>query len=126
MIIKQLSVFLENATGHFLGISTCLGKAGVNISALSLAETAEYGIARMIVDDEKKGAEALREAGYNVNLADVIGMNIPDAPGALSEVLAKLAAGGVNVSYIYGYSSEGSANLVLKVGDPEEACKLLK
>jgi hypothetical protein len=125
MVIKQLSVFLENAAGHFLGLSTCLGEAGVNISALSLAETAEYGIARMIVDDAEKGAKALQDAGYKVNLADVVGIRIPDAPGSLGTALAKLAEGGVNVSYIYGYSSGGSANLVLKVGDPEEASRLL-
>jgi hypothetical protein len=125
MIIKQLSVFLENATGHFLGLSTCLGAAGVNITALSLAESAEYGIARMIVDDVEKGAKALQEAGYKVNLTDVIRITIPDTPGSLGKVLSKLANGNINVSYIYGYSSDGAANLVLKVGDPVQAKELL-
>jgi len=126
MIVKQLSVFLENASGHFLKLSTCLGKAGVNISALSLAESAEYGIARMILDDVQKGAAVLSEAGYNVKITDVLQLTIPDTPGSLGTVLVKLAEGNVNVSYIYGYSTMGAANLILKVDNPEHSQKLLE
>jgi hypothetical protein len=126
VIVKQLSVFLENETGHFLELSRSLGEAGVNISALSLAETAEYGIARMIVDDPEKGARVLREAGYPVNITEVLNIETPDEPGALARVLSGLAAGGVNVSYIYGYSRGGTACLIMKVeGDPQKAAALL-
>ncbi|MDR1572292.1 MAG: ACT domain-containing protein [Clostridiales Family XIII bacterium] len=125
MIARQLSVFLENEAGHFLELSRCLGRAGVNISALSLAETAEYGIARMIVSDAAEGEAALREAGYPVKITDVLRVEMPDEPGALSSALAKLAAGGINVSYIYGYSSGGTAYLIMRVGDPRKAASLL-
>ena len=126
MIVKQLSVFLENEAGHFLDISRCLGGAGVNISALSIAETAEYGIARMIVSDLDRGLGALREAGYPVTTTEVLRVEMPDEPGALSSALERLAAGGVNVSYIYGYSSGGTAYLVLKAGDPRKAVGLME
>jgi hypothetical protein len=116
---------LENEAGHFLELSRSVGAAGRNISALSLAETAEYGIARMIVDDTDKGAGVLREAGYPVKITDVLNVETSDAPGALADVLRGLAEGGVNVSYIYGYSRGDKANLVMKVGDPEKAAKLL-
>ena len=126
MIVKQLSVFLENASGHFLKLSTCLGKADVNINALSLAESAEYGIARMILDDVEKGAAVLSEAGYNVKITNVLQLSISDTPGSLGTVLVKLAEGNVNVSYIYGYSANGAANLILRVDDPEHSLKLLE
>jgi hypothetical protein len=126
MVVKQISVFLENEAGHFLELSRVIGGAGVNITALSLAETADYGIARMIVDDVDQGVRALHEAGYSVNLTDVLRVEVPDGPGALARILASFAESGVNVSYIYGYSSGGTAFLIIKAGDPQKAAELLK
>ena len=125
MIIKQLSVFLQNESGRLVNVTDILHQSDINISALSIAETEEYGILRMIVSDTDKAAEALRAADYKVKISDVICIVTPDIPGALSGALKTLAEAGIDVSYMYGYSSDGKARLVIKTSDPGEASRLL-
>ncbi len=126
MMIKQLSVFVQNETGRLVQVTEILEKANINISALSLAETEEYGILRMIVSDIDQAAETLRQNGYKVKVIDVICLVTPDVPGALNEKLKLLASERVDVIYMYGYSNGGKARLILKTSDPKRASEILK
>lgn len=126
MMIKQLSVFIQNEPGRLVQVTDILHKANINISALSLAETEEYGILRMIVSDIDLAAETLRQNGYKVKAIDVICLVTPDVPGALNEKLKILAAEKVDVIYMYGYSSDGKARLILKTSDPKRAAEILE
>ncbi len=126
MMIKQLSVFVQNEPGRLVQVTDILHKANINISALSLAETEEYGILRMIVSDIDLAAETLRQNGYKVKAIDVIWLVTPDVPGALNEKLKILAAEKVDVIYMYGYSSDGKARLILKTSDPNRAAEILE
>lgn len=125
MMIKQLSVFIQNESGRLVNVTDILQKADINISALSLAETEEYGILRMIVSDTEKAAQILRENDYSVRLTDVICLITPDVPGALNNELKALAVNGINVAYMYGYSNEGKARLIIKTSDQERAAVIL-
>ena len=125
MMIQQLSVFVQNESGRLVKVTEILQDAAINISALSIAETEEYGILRMIVSDTDKAAEALRKEAYKVKITNVICLVTPDVPGELSKRLKALASEGINVAYMYGYSSDGKARLILKVNDPERAAAIL-
>jgi len=125
MMIKQLSVFVQNETGRLVRVTEILQEAGINISALSLAETEEYGILRMIVSDIDLAIETLKQSGYKVKAIDVICLVTPDVPGALNEKLKLLASEKVDVIYMYGYSNGGKARLILKTSDPKRASELL-
>jgi len=126
MVIKQLSVFLQNELGRLEEVTDILYKSDINISALSIAETAEYGILRMIVSDIEKAADALKKEEFNVKISDVICVESPDVPGELHKILQILSGNGINLSYMYGYSNGGTARLIMKVSDPEKAILLLK
>ncbi|GAB1477196.1 ACT domain-containing protein [Bacillota bacterium] len=125
MIIKQLSVFVQNEAGRLVQVTEILNEADINISALSLAETEEYGILRMIVSDVERAAEILKERGYKVKTIDVICLVTPDVPGALNEKLKVLAREKIDVIYMYGYSNDGKARLILKTSNPQRAAELL-
>lgn len=126
MIIKQLSVFLQNELGRLEEATDVLSKNSINISALSIAETAEYGILRMIVSNTDKAAEALKACDFSVKVTEVICIESPDVPGELHKVLHKLSSNGINLSYMYGYSNAGKAPLILKVSDTAKALEVLK
>lgn len=126
MVIKQLSVFLQNELGRLEEVTDILYKHNINISALSIAETAEYGVLRMIVDDTGKASEALKAEDFNVKISDVICVESPDVPGELHKNLQLLTGAGINLSYMYGYSNGGTARLIMKVSDPVKAMDLLK
>lgn len=125
MVIKQLSVFLQNELGRLEEVTDILYKHDINISALSIAETAEYGVLRMIVSDIDKAAAALKEEDFSLKITDVICIETPDIPGELHRRLQLLSGKGINLSYMYGYSSGGTARLILKVSDPAKAVELL-
>lgn len=126
MVIKQLSVFLQNEQGRLEEVTDILYKQGINISALSIAETAEYGILRMIVSDIEKASAALRNESFSVRSSDVLCVETPDIPGELHKKIKLLSNAGINLSYMYGYSNGGTARLIMKVSDPEKALHLLK
>ncbi|WP_051280564.1 ACT domain-containing protein [Anaerovorax odorimutans] len=126
MIIKQLSVFLQNELGRLEEATDVIYKNNINITALSIAETAEYGILRMIVSDTDKAAEALKECDFSIKITDVICIEVPDNSGELHKILRKLSDNGINLSYMYGYSKSGKAPLILKVSDPKKAIEVLE
>jgi len=126
MIIKQLSVFLQNELGRLEEVTDILYKHDINISALSIAETAEYGVLRMIVSDTDKAAAALKDEDFSVKVTDVICIETPDIPGELHKTLQVFSKEGINLSYMYGYSNGGTARLILRVSNPEKAIQLLK
>lgn len=124
-MIKQLTVFLQNEPGRLRELTGVLSDNDINISALSMAETEEYGIIRMIVSDPERAEKALKEKHFIVKIVDVVGILIPDVPGKLHHLLELLADEGINVSYMYGYSNNGAARMIMKVSDPQKAEKLL-
>ena len=126
MTIKQLSVFLENREGRLDEVLKTLGTNDVNIVALSLADTADYGMLRMIVSDPKKGREVLKEAGITSMLTDVVALRVPHATGSLSKAMHELMTGGVNVEYMYAFANGADASAVLKSDDPAKVVSILK
>ena len=124
-MIKQLSVFVQNEVGRLVQITEILQEAGINISALSLAETEEYGILRVIVSDVEKAEAILKDNGYKVKIIDVICLVTPDVPGSLNDKLKILAKEKIDVIYMYGYSNGGKARLILKTSNPNRAAELL-
>jgi methanogen extracellular protein (TIGR04279 family) len=119
MTVKQISIFLENKPGQLAGICRTLAEAGINITTLSLADTAEFGIVRMIADDHAKGCEVLSAAGFAVRETDVVTATVPNRPGGMAEITAKLDAAGADIEYSYAYAlGEGDkAVLVFRFKD---------
>jgi hypothetical protein len=113
MTIKQISVFLENRPGHLAETCRALADAGVSIITLSLADTREFGIARLIVDNWEKARDILSAAGRVVNVRDVVAVTVADRPGGMADVLAALDAAGVNVEYSYAFAFHHGEKAVL-------------
>ena len=128
MTIKQLSVFVENKQGRLSEITGILQGAGVDIRALSLADTTDFGILRLIVDKEDVAEAALRGAGLTVSLTPVIAVGIADRPGGLAEAMALLRDGGISVEYMYAFISRRKemAYVILRVDDNGKAAELLQ
>jgi hypothetical protein len=120
-LTKQVSVFLENKSGRLAEVCQTLGANGVNIRALCIADTSDFGILRMIVDLPEAAVACLREAGFSVGEAHVLAIQIPDAPGGLGGVLAVLQDSAVNVEYIYAFFTTvaGNAVVVFRVADEQ-------
>jgi len=127
MFIKQLSVFVENKHGRLESIIDALGKNGVNIRALSIADTTDFGILRIIVDDDAKAKDALNEIGVISKQTDVIAVYIDDRTGGLHSILKIISDAGVSVEYMYAFlgRTEGKALMVLKADDEEKAKDIL-
>ena len=127
MTIKQVSVFAENRTGGILDVIRALGEGGVDIRALSVADTQGFGILRLIVDDIEKAKAMLSESGTIYSITDVVGVKVPDSPGGLSSVLTLMADNQINVEYLYAFVSVPgtSAYVVLRVADNDEAIRVL-
>ena len=126
-MIEQLSVFLENKSGRLAELTRVLGDAGINMRALMVADTEEFGVVRIICDDPAFAQSALEAAGYGVTVSDVIAVVVPDEPGGLADVLEVLGTAGINVEYAYCFvrpSGEGAID-VFRVEDPERAAKAL-
>ncbi len=126
MTIKQLSVFLENKEGRLDEVLKTLGQNDVNIVALSLADTADYGMLRMIVSDPAKGKAVLKEAGITSMLTDVIALRVPHATGSLSKAMHEIMVAGVNIEYMYAFANGADASAILKSDAPEKVVSVLK
>lgn len=126
MTIKQLSVFLENREGRLDEVLHMLGENDINIVALSLADTADYGMLRMIVSDPVRAKSVLKEAGITSKLTDVVALRVPHATGSLSKAMHELMVGGVNIEYMYAFANGADASAVLKSDDPEKVVKILR
>lgn len=127
MKIKQISIFLENKPGQLAAICRALAKADVNMAALSLADTTDFGIVRMIADDHEKGCAALAAAGFAVRQTEVVMVSVPDTPGGMADFMAKLDNAGINIeySYAYGLGHGEKAVLIFRFSDNERACEVL-
>ena len=119
MHIHQISVFLENRIGQLAEITRLLAEAGIDIRALSIAETSDYGLARMIVDDSYKASSILLQHGDILSMTPVWAVEVPDRPGGLAEVLGVLSEAHVDVEYMYSLFThrEGNAYMVMRVSD---------
>ena len=128
MTINQLSIFVENKAGTVAKITKSIADAGVSIRALSVADTLEFGILRLIVSDVEKAKEALHENDCVVSITKVIGVEIPDVAGGLSSVLELMSVNNINVEYLYAFItiSGQHAYVVLRVEDNDKAAKILK
>lgn len=127
MLVKQISVFIENTMGSLARLTGALGDAGVDLIALSVADTADYGIIRCITGDTQKGIDALRREGYSVRTTDVLVAAVPDVPGGLAQVLRALENGKVSVEYLYSFVRTNSedALIIFRVMETERAAKVL-
>ena len=123
MAIKQLTVFVENKQGVLVAITDKLAENNINIRALSIAETAEFGILRLIVNDEAAAEKTLSDAGYLMKITNVVGVKISDEPGKLSEAIGVIGRAGINMEYLYAFMArtEKHAYVVLRVEDNEAA-----
>lgn len=124
--MKQLSVFLENKTGRINELSKTLGKAGINMLAFSMAETSDFGILRLIVSDLEKAVEVLRDSSFAVTVTEVVCINCPNVAGALSGVLEQLANNDIFIEYMYAFSENDSANVVILPNNIEKCIATLK
>ncbi len=127
MKVKQLSIFMENRAGRMAEIARQLGEARINIRALSLADTSDFGILRLIVNDVDKAMKILKEAGHTVSLTEVVPVEVPDSPGGLASVLEPLRDGDVNVEYMYAFVGKATdkAIVIFRFEDADEAVKVL-
>ena len=122
MVTKQISVFIENRKGRLGDILDVLKENGVNILSMSLADTAEYGLLRIISDKPQEGKTALTAAGFSSMLTDVLILKVPHTPGGLQNILRAISDEEISVEYMYGLSVDGAdASIVLKTSDLEKA-----
>ena len=124
--IQQLSVFLENREGRLDTVLKILAENDVNIVALSLADTSDYGMLRMIVSDPHKGKAALKDAGITAMLTDVVALRVPHATGSQSKAMHQIVEGEINVEYMYAFANGADAAAVLKSDDPARVIDILK
>ena len=127
MGIKQISVFLENSAGRLAEVTGVLAKADINLRALSIADTADFGILRLIVDKNDKALEALTNAAFTTRVSDVVAVEIEDSPGSLAKVLELFHKAMVNIEYLYA-SLEGKAEravVVIKLEDHQKGLQIL-
>lgn len=127
MLLQQISIFLENKSGRLAEVTSLLGKAGVNIRALTLADTADFGILRLIVNNNDLAEKVLKENGFTVGKTDVVAIEVSDQPGGLAAVLHILGREGINVEYMYAFveKSGGNAVVIFRFDDPERAIGFL-
>ncbi len=127
MKIRQISVFLENKVGRIMEITDVLGKNDINIRALSLADTSDFGILRMIVDNIDKTLKVLKEKGFIIKESYVVAVEVPDKPGGLSGVLKVLGNNDINIEYMYAFfeQPENKALLIFRFENPDEAVSAL-
>lgn len=127
MKVQQISVFIENKSGRLAEVTRVLGEARVNIRALSLADTSDFGILRLIVDGIDAAKEVLSSSGFTVNKTDVVAVEVPDKPLGLYQILEVLDRGNINVEYMYAFAEQSNNNAVIifRFDDPEAAIDLL-
>jgi len=113
MKVEQISVFLENKSGRLAEVTNILSRAGVNIRALSLADTADFGILRLIVNQGDLAKQVMKENGFTVGKTEVVALEVPDRTGGLAEILKILHEAGINVEYMYAFVQRSGDNAVI-------------
>lgn len=126
MAVNQLSVFIENREGRLEEVTSILANEQVNIVTLSLADTAEYGMLRMIVSEPEKAKDALKAAGFVAKLTPVLAIKVPNCAGMLQKILHTVAEAGCNVEYMYILSTGANASVIVKASDVEKAQEAMK
>lgn len=126
-MVKQISVFIENKSGRLAEATRVVGSAGVNIRALSVADTSDFGVLRLIADNTDKALAALKGAGFTATATDVIAVEVADKPGGLAELLDKMGGMEINVEYLYAFfkKSRENAIVIIRVEEQARALKLL-
>lgn len=127
MKVEQISIFIENKSGRLAMVSRILSESGINIRALSLADTSDFGILRLIVNDVEKARSVLKECGFTVNKTEVVAVEVPDRPGGLSHILNILDSEQINVEYMYAFGERscGNAVIVFRFDDTDKAIESL-
>jgi hypothetical protein len=129
MCVKQISVSLDNVPGQFLAVSEHLGAEGINIRAISVADTSDISTVRFVADDPQKALNVLKSHGYSVKESDVIALEVPDHPGGLQAILKPLKAANINVHYFYPFLGRGESGqpiIIVGVNKTEEALEIFK
>ena len=128
MFVNQIAVFLENRTGRINEFAACLASAGINIIAMSIADTTDYGILRVITDDNTKAMEVLTANGFNCASTYLVGFEVDDVPGSMQRVLDILTKYEVNIGYLYSFvrAMEKKAIILIKVDNNEKVAEILK
>ncbi len=129
MLVKQISVFLENKQGRLAVVTSVLGENNIDISALSIADTTDFGILRLIVNDPEKAKQVLEQNGFAVSMNDVIAIEVDDEPGGLSKALSILNQKQISIEYMYafvGNQNAGKAMVILRVENPEAALNMIR
>lgn len=128
MKVEQISIFLENKSGRLADVTGVLASAGINIRALSLADTADFGILRLIVNDTEKAKQVLKANGFTVGKTEVIAVEVPDRPGGLSEILDIIKGKEINVEYMYAFiqKSGDRAIIIFRFDELEKAIDTLQ
>ena len=126
-MVYQISVFLENRAGQFAEITTILAENNIDLRAISIAETEDYGILRMIVDNAEKATSILMQHGYLLSMTPVLVVSVPDQPGGIAKILSTLAEGNIDIEYMYSLFTHiaGKAYIVFRVGEAEKFVTLL-
>ena len=127
MKVEQISIFLENKSGRLAEVTGVLAKAGVNIRALSLADTADFGILRLIVNKTDQAKQILKESGFTVSKTEVVALEVPDSPGGLAGILSTLDKAGINVEYMYAFVQQSGDNaiIIFRFDELEKATRVL-
>lgn len=125
MLIKQLSIFLENKKGRFTEVAKILGDSGVNMTAFTVAENSDFGILRLIVSDPEEAKRILKEYRYAVSVTDVVCVQCPNKPGALATIMSLITQAGVFVEYMYAFSTGERALVIIRPDDMEKAVQVL-
>jgi len=128
MKVEQLSIFLENRSGRLAEITGVLARAGINIRALSLADTADFGILRLIVSEPTRASETLRANGFTVATNEMVALEVPDRPGGLWEILTAVGEAALNVEYMYAFVRKTQENAVVmfRFDEPDRAIAVLQ
>jgi hypothetical protein len=127
MKVEQISIFLENKSGRLAEVTGTLAKAGVNIRALSLADTADFGILRLIVNNTDRAKQVMKENGFTVAKTEVVALEVPDSPGGLAGILSTLDKAGINVEYMYAFvqHSGNNAIIIFRFDELDKATRIL-
>lgn len=127
MKVEQISIFIENKSGRLAEVAAVLGEAGVNIRALSLADTSDFGILRLIVNDREKAILTLKSKGFTVSKTEVVAVEVPDQPGGLASILQVLDSTSINVEYMYAFVERCGDNAVIifRFDETEKAIEAL-
>ena len=125
MLIKQLSIFLENKKGRFTEVAKILGDAGVNMTAFTVAENSDFGILRLIVSESEEAKKILKEHRYAVTTTDVVCVQCPNKPGSLAKIMQIITEAGVFIEYMYAFSMGERALVIIRPDELDKTVKVL-